>query len=64
MKIKKEIIPDLQEIGRLAFEREVTVGNPQLAREGWEHCALRGTLTVPQGSSGMTCAVPAMMELF
>uniref|UniRef100_A0A8C3MUM6 Uncharacterized protein n=1 Tax=Geospiza parvula TaxID=87175 RepID=A0A8C3MUM6_GEOPR len=30
MKIKKEIIPDLQEIGRLAFEREVTVGNPVL----------------------------------
>lgn len=44
MKIKKEIIPDLQEIGRLAFEREVTVGNPLLAREGWELCAVRGTL--------------------
>uniref|UniRef100_A0A8C5UEE3 Gastrokine 2 n=1 Tax=Malurus cyaneus samueli TaxID=2593467 RepID=A0A8C5UEE3_9PASS len=28
MKIKKEYIPELEEIGRLAFERQVTVGNP------------------------------------
>uniref|UniRef100_A0A8C3QLX2 Gastrokine 2 n=1 Tax=Cyanoderma ruficeps TaxID=181631 RepID=A0A8C3QLX2_9PASS len=27
MKIKKELIPELREIGRLAFEREVTVGS-------------------------------------
>lgn len=35
MKIKKELIPELREIGRLAFEREVTLGGPLAAgREG------------------------------
>lgn len=36
MKIKKDYIPELREIGRLAFEREVTLwGTLAAGKEGW-----------------------------